>query len=136
MTFTRNWTKTKRAFTDATTEQPELINASRGGSDSSSRVVKILRAIDRRQYTEDDEAYVDRVKSRLAEGTLPKQTARNLHQALKQALETEGFSSLKALAILRDKVPDRLLESHFIEDSTTDNSKPREVILSEYLVGE
>ena len=128
--------KNKRAFTEATTEQPELVNTSRGGSDSSARVVKILRAIDRRQYTEDDEAYVDKVKSRLAEGTLPKQTARNLHLALKQALETEGFSSLKALAIIRDKVPDRLLESHFIEDSTTDNSKPREVILSEYLVGE
>ena len=128
--------KNKQAFTEATPEENVEPGKPRGGGDNAARALKILRAIDRRQYTEDDEEYLDRVMNRLAEGTIPKQTARNLHQVLKQEFEAENFSSLKVLVILRNQIPSLFLESHISEDDSTDTSKPREVILSEYLVGE
>ena len=128
--------KNKQAFTEATPEENVDPGKPRGGGDNSARALKILRAINRQQYTDDDEEYLDRVMNRLAEGTLPKQTARKLNQALRQELGTEGDSSLKMLGILRNQIPGLFLESHISEDDSTDTPKPREVILSEYLVGE
>ena len=126
----------KRAFADATTEENIAFRAQRGGRDSTRDVIKILKALrDLRQYTEDQEAYFKRVVNRFEEGALPKQTASTVHQVLQEELKTGKPNPLKVLALLKNNIPDELLESH-IAESAAQAVGPREVILSNYMVGE
>ena len=134
--FYEELAKNKQAFTDATTEQPEQVNTPRGGRDAASRVMKILRATSIRQYTDDDEEYYERVIRCVGDGTLPKQTVTNLHKALNGAIQSKQLTPLRTLAILRNNIPAELLESHFSDGNIYSSSEKREVILSEYLVGE
>ena len=128
--------KNKQAFTFATTEEDVELKARRGGSDSTMQVLKILKAVrDFRQYTEEQEAYLKRVMNRLEEGALPKQTARTVLKALEKELKTGQPNPLKVLALLQTNVPEEFLESH-IAESAAHVAGPREVILSEYLIGE
>lgn len=128
--------KNKEAFTFTTTEEAEEMKAPRGGRDSTVQVLKILKAIrDFRQYTEDQEAYLKRVMNRLEEGALPKQTAKTVLRALEKELKTGNPNPLKVLALLQNNIPDEFLESH-IAESAAHTFGPREVILSEYLIGE
>ncbi len=81
-------TQNKAAFLFATTEEmPEP--SSRGGRDAAMHCLRFLKAAmkDRRQLTDDQEAYVKKVMLRLEEGALPKQTARETYKALS---ESEG----------------------------------------------
>ena len=127
--------KNKQAFTFATTEEDVELKAKRGGSDSTLQVLKILKAVrDFRQYTEAQEAYLKRVMNRLEEGALPKQTAKTVLKALEKELKTGKPNPLKVLAVLQNNVPDEFLESH-IAESAAHTAGPREVILSEYLIG-
>ena len=73
--------------------------------------------------------------NRLEEGALPKQTAKTVLKALEKELKTGKPNPLKVLALLQNNVPDELLESHLAE-SAAHVDGPREVILSEYLIGE
>ncbi|MDE0503495.1 MAG: helicase, partial [Candidatus Poribacteria bacterium] len=128
--------KNKQAFTFATTEKDVELEAHRGGSDSTMQVLKILRAVrDFRQYTEAQEAYLKRVMNRLEEGALPKQTTKTVLKVLGQELKTGQPNPLKVLAVLQNNVPDEFLESH-VAESVAHVAGPREVILSEYLIGE
>ena len=128
--------KNKQAFTFATTEEDVELKASRGGSDSTIQVLKILRAVrDFRQYTEAQEAYLKRVMNRLEEGALPKQTTKTVLKVLGQELKTGQPNPLKVLAVLQNNVPEEFLESH-VAESAAHVAGPREVILSEYLIGE
>ena len=127
--------KNKQAFTFATTEEDVEFKAQRGGSDSTLQVLKILKAVrDFRQYTEEQEAYLKRVMNRLEEGALPKQTAKTVLKALEKELKIGKPNPLKVLALLQNNVPDEFLEGH-IAESAAHTSGPREVILSEYLIG-
>ena len=127
--------KNKQAFTFATTEEDVEFKAQRGGSDSTLQVLKILKAVrDFRQYTEEQEAYLKRVMNRLEEGALPKQTAKTVLKALEKELKIGKPNPLKVLAFLQNNVPDEFLEGH-IAESAAHTSGPREVILSEYLIG-
>ena len=128
--------KNKQAFTFATTEEDVEFKAQRGGSDSTLQVLKILKAVrDFRQYTEEQEAYLKRVMNRLEEGALPKQTAKTVLKALAKESKTGQPNPLKVLALLQTNVPEEFLESH-IAESAAHVAGPREVILSEYLIGE
>lgn len=128
--------KNKQAFTFATTAEDVELTAQRGGSDSTIQVLKILKAVrDFRQYTEDQEAYLKRVMNRLEEGALPKQTAKTVLKALGKESKTEQPHPLKVLAVLQNNVPEEFLESH-VAESAAHTAGPREVILSEYLIGE
>lgn len=125
----------KKAFEYATTEEEFVEFKMKGGRDSATQVLKILKAIrDFRQYTEDQEAYLKRVMNRLEEGALPKQTAKTVLRALEKELKTGKPNPLKVLALLQNNVPDEFLESH-IAESAAHTFGPREVILSEYLIG-
>lgn len=127
--------KNKQGFAFATTEEEVEPKAARGGRDSSVQVLKILKAIrDFRQYTEDQEAYLKRVMNRLEEGALPKQTAKTVLKALEKEIKTGKPNPLKVLALLQNGIPDEFLESH-IAESAAHTFGPREVILSEYLIG-
>jgi hypothetical protein len=88
---------------------------------------------DRRQLTDDQEAYIKKVMLRLDEGALPKQTAK---EALKAVSDLKGSitNPLKVLAALQSSIPARLLEEH-MAGQTGSRTGRREVILSEYFPG-
>jgi predicted SAM-dependent methyltransferase len=80
-------------------------------------------------YTEDDEVYVQELTCLLEEGALPKQTTKTLVKALGGQTDP-----LKILGILKTNVPSAFFKDTVAESSAQTNG-PREVILSEYLVG-
>jgi superfamily II DNA or RNA helicase len=126
--------KNKHAFTEATTEDmPDL--KLKGGRDTATRLLKILRAIrDYRQFTEEQEEFIRKVMRELESGGLPKQTAK---KALKEMNATvkKGANPLQMLGVLQKNIPPELLEAH-IAESSAHTFGPREVILSEYLIGD
>ncbi len=127
--------KNKGSFLFSTTEdKPELVT--HGGKDSATQLYRILRAIEKdvRQLTDDQEAYLQRVKTRLEEGALPKQTAR---EALKVVNNLGGEAlenPLKVVAALQSSIPAGLLQKHR-SGQTGARTGRREVILSEYFTG-
>ena len=97
------------------------------------QMLKILKAIsDFRQFTDEQETYLKKVITQLEEGGLPKQTTKKTLQELNNV--KGDFNPLKILALLQKNIPIELLESHFAE-SAAHTFGPREVILSEYLIG-
>jgi len=125
--------KNKEAFLYATLEEPPEPKA-RGGRDSATQMLKILKAIkDFRQFTDDQELYLKKVVKQLEEGGLPKQTTKKTLRELKQELKND-VNPLKILGVLQKNIANELLESHFAE-SAAHTFGPREVILSEYLIG-
>ncbi|MDO8569831.1 MAG: helicase-related protein [bacterium] len=122
----------KKAFIFSTTEELPDVKM-RGGRDSATQILRILKATmkDRRQLTEDQDLYLQKVITQLEEGGLPKQTTRITLQALNQEIE-KGVNPLKILSVLHSHISARLLEGHFAETTTSHFGK-REVILSEYL---
>jgi len=125
--------KNKEAFLYATLEEPPEPKA-RGGRDSATQMLKVLKAIkDFRQFTDDQELYLRKVVKQLEEGGLPKQTTKKTLRELNQELKND-VNPLKILGVLQKNIANELLESHFAE-SAAHTFGPREVILSEYLIG-
>jgi len=126
--------KNKEAFILATTEEAAEPRKKRG-RDSAATILRILKATmkNTQQLTEDQELYLRKVVNQIEEGGLPKQTARNTLKALNE-LKDELVNPFKVLATLRNHIPQRLLQSHYAEHSTSVTGK-REVILSLYLAG-
>jgi superfamily II DNA or RNA helicase len=125
--------KNKKAFIFATTEEmPEI--KMKGGRDSASQILKILKATmrDRRQFTEDQESYLKKIISQLEEGGLPKQTSKVTLQELNKEIK-KGINTLRILGVLETHISNKFLENHFSESSLGIGFGKREVILSEYL---
>ena len=129
--------KNKQAFVFATTEEDIELKATRGGRDSAMQVLKILKAVfrDTRQLTEDQIDYYKKVMRQFEEGAIPKQTAKTVNKVLNKEIKQGPPNPLKVLALLQNNVPSEFLESHIAENAAH-TSGPREVILSEYLIGE
>lgn len=126
--------KNKEAFLVATTEDAVEVLAHRG-RDNAQQILKILKAVfsNTQRLTDDQEYYLDRVVGKIEEGGIPKQTAKNTLKALND-LGAQMVNPLKVLAVLQTNIPERLLESHYVE-STPRSTGKREVILSMYLSG-
>ena len=146
--------KNKEAFLSLTSEEKQLTVSTRSGADRETKLLKILKAIQRdlRQFTEEQEVFFKQVVQRLEEGALPKQTIKTTLKALQNQLiflkgSTKGLgsdskekmkhenankTSINLLTVLQKNIPDRLLESHVSENSDV-KKNPSEVILSEYL---
>jgi ERCC4-related helicase len=123
--------KNKKAFEFATSEETEEIHVKKGSRESAVQLLKVLKAIrDFRQFTEEQEAYLKLVIKQLEEGGMPKQTAKKALQEVKK----QGANPLKILAALQKTIPAEFLKEHIAESAAL-TSGPREVILSEYLVG-
>ena len=88
---------------------------------------------DYRKFTEEQEEYLRKLISQLEEGGIPKQTAKTTLTELRKSYITDT-NPLKLLAVIQKNIPAKFLESHYIEG--TDSYSNREVILSEYLVGD
>jgi superfamily II DNA or RNA helicase len=125
--------KNKQAFRESTTEVDVPEPGLKGGRDSASFVLKVLKSKQVKKclsYTEDDEVYVQELTCLIEEGALPKQTTKTLVKAL-----TGQTDPLKILGILKTNVPAAFFKDTMAE-SNAQTAGPREVILSEYLVGE
>jgi len=122
--------KNKKAFELATIEEiPEL--KMRGGRDTATQILKILKAVrDVRKFTDDQELYLRKVMREVEEGGLPKQTTKKTLQELSKELKN-GLNPLRILGVLQKNIPSDLLKEH-ITESAAQTSGPREVILSEY----
>ena len=129
--------KNKQEFLSATDEEKQEFETQTRGRDSSTQVLRYLKAIkkDLRQYTEEQEDYFKKVIKRIEEGALPKQTTKTILKAFEKEGKTGDFNSLKVLALLQTNIPEELLQEH-IAESSANTKGPREVILSEYLVKE
>lgn len=130
--------KNKKEFLSVTDEEKQEFETQRRGRDSSVQLLQMLKAVkkDLRQWTEDQEDYLKKVIKQTEEGALPKQTIKTVLKALEKEINKAGkLNSLKILAILQSNIPDELLQSHIVESSAMTKGQ-REVILSEYLIGE
>lgn len=127
--------RNKQAFIFATTEEDVELKATRGGRDSATQVLKILKAVfrDTRQLTEDQIDYYKKVMKQFEEGAIPKQTAKTVNKVLNKEIKQGQPNPLKVLALLQNNIPSEFLESH-IAESAAHTFGPREVILSEYLI--
>lgn len=124
--------KNKEAFIITTTEEMAEPKKKKG-RDSAANILKILKATlkNTQKLTEDQELYLKKVLTQLEEGGLPKQTTKNTLKALND-LGEELVNPFKVLAVLQTNIPERLLQSHYAEQTTAVFGK-REVILSLYL---
>lgn len=127
--------KNKETFIFVTLEESPSLRL-RGGRDSSTNILKVLKATmkNSQQFTEDQEIYMRKVIKQLEEGGLPKQTTKETLKAINK-LGKDIMNPFKVLAVLQVNIPDRLLESHYVEGIPAFFGK-REVILSLYLAGE
>lgn len=121
----------KKDFRLATTEEAPGIKM-KGGRDTATRILKIVKALtgDLKQFTEEQEDYLFKVKKQIEEGGLTKQTMKIALKELNREAK-KGVKPLKLLAVLQKNIPDELLKEHFAE-SLAETTGPREVILSEY----
>ncbi len=122
--------KNKEAFKDATLEY-ESETSTRGGRDNVTKILRILRSKQIKNYqgfTEDDDQYIQKVIKLLEDGALPKQTTKNVAQALNGIEEP-----IKMLSKIKTNIPEEFFTEH-ISHSSADVFGPREVILSEYLI--
>jgi hypothetical protein len=125
--------KNKQAFKESTTEVDSPEPSMKGGRDSASFVLKVLKSKQVKHcltYTEDDEVYIRELTCLIEDGALPKQTTKTLVKAL-----TGQTDPLKILGILKTNVPMAFFKEPVAENAAQ-TSGPREVILSEYLVSE
>jgi superfamily II DNA/RNA helicase len=120
----------KTAFKESTQEF-EAGTTTRGGKDNTSKILRILKTKQMKNYlgfTEDDDAYIKKVIWILEDGALPKQTTKTVANAL------SGIEDpIKILSKIKTNIPEEFLREH-ISSSSADTFGPREVILSEYLI--
>lgn len=108
-------------------EEGELKHS--GGRSAETRLFRLIKAIEKsKEYTDDDEDYLQEVLTLLQDGAISKATIKKLLK------ETAGEANpLKILAIIKSSIAQELFQKTFVT-SASDTSGPKEVILSEYLV--
>jgi len=122
--------KNKEAFRNATSEY-ETETLMRGGKDNTTKILRILKSKQVKNYqgfTEDDDNYIQKIIKLLGDGALPKQTTKNVVQALTGIAEP-----IKILSKIKTNIPEEFLNEHLCNSSAEDFGT-FEVILSEYLV--
>jgi DNA-binding NarL/FixJ family response regulator len=125
--------KNKAAFEAATSPELDDVTPKHKGGANDAYVLKRLKAKEISLYhgfTEDDEAYIQRVIQLLTDGALPRPTTKKVAAALKREI-----APLKVLAILRRDIPSQFFQPTRAQADPHALS-PREVILSSYLIEE
>lgn len=109
-------------------------NSSKGSRSNSTKLIKIIRATlqMQKQFTEDDEEYLQDVMGLLEDGVLPKGLTKKL---VKELNDLKDLEPLKILGKIKTGIPSEYLQDKG-RNAPTEPSGPREVILSEYLIGE
>lgn len=119
----------KKEFDAVFTNEEEELKHS-GGRSAENQFFKLIKAIERsKEYTDDDDDFLAELLTLLRDGALPKKT---INKILKL---TKGETNrLKILARLKSGIAPELFQKTFVTDAA-DTSGPKEIILSEYLVG-
>jgi superfamily II DNA or RNA helicase len=127
--------KNKEAFIYATTE--ELVKQDyKAIKDSSQKLLGILKFTlkNTQRLTDEQEEYLRKVREKLEEGSIPKQTLKETLSSISKLGKDGLLDPVKVYATLRINISSRFLQSHFIEHPKAEFGI-REVILSLYLKG-
>jgi len=113
--------------------EEEELSGIRGSRDNAARLAKILRTRQIRKYqgfTDDDEAYIERVIAELDSGSIPKKITRGIYQKVSNTPEII-VNPLKLLILLKDLLPMDFLQPSQSGFAAAMSIK-KEIILSEY----
>jgi len=127
--------KNKQAFIVSTTEE-SAEHLLKGGRDSTTFMLRLLKSNQIKHFkgfTEEDELYINKIITLIEEGALPGHTIKTLVSEFQKDAKT-GINPLKMLAKLKIKIAPEFFKETAAE-SAAHTSGPREVILSEYMVG-
>lgn len=109
-------------------EKDELIVS--GGRSQETKLLRTIKAIEKsHEFTEEDEEYLQKILELLKEGAIPKPTIKKI---LKK-IENEK-SPLRILAVIKVNVAPEFFQKP-MTGNAADTQGPKEIILSEYLVG-
>ncbi len=124
--------KNKTSFYFATTEENREVLSNKG-RDNALKILKYIKLFlkDRRRLTDEQVEYFKNVEDKIENGAIPKQTLKKVNSHLQKEKPKDA---LDMFMILQKSIPFELLKSHISED-IHQTSSPREVILSEYLIG-
>lgn len=127
--FYKHLEMNKSAFDKVfTTEQDEVL-PSRGRS-QETKFFRVIKAIEKsKEFTEDDEEYLRKVMGLLKDGAIPKPTIKKILKTI----EKEKMP-LNILARIKAGISPELFQSP-VAGSSAEMYGPKEVILSEYLIG-
>jgi len=118
----------KKEFEDVFREEGEEPKNLSGRS-QEAKLIKIIKAIIKtKEFTDEDEEYLQKVLMLLAEGGIAKAT-------IKRIIKEVGneINPLKILAKIREGIYSNVFQGTFT-NSSADISGPKEIILSEYLI--
>ena len=123
--------KNKLEFINSTIDEP-IEPIKKKGKDTSRDLLKVLKITlkNSQKFTDEQEEYIKKLIIRLEEGSIPKQTIKEVLHSLEK-INKELPNPLKVLAVIQTSIPVKLLEGHYIESSSQGLNK-REVILSMY----
>jgi len=127
--------KNKEAFIYATTE--ELVKQDyKATKDSSQKLLGILKFTlkNTQRLTDEQEEYLKKVREKLDEGSIPKQTLKETVSSISKLGKDGLLDPIKVCATFQINIPGRFLQSHFIEHPKAEFGI-REIILSLYLKG-
>ena len=130
----------KFAFEHATSDDIDInLHKGRGGKSNIKFILQLLKSNEIKHfdgYTDEEEEYIQLAKKAFQESIIPQNTAKKIANAIKKEITSKStHPALKLLGILKRNIPDVLL----MPEQTGQGSQyfaKREVILSEYLVGE
>lgn len=108
------------------TEEPPQLS---GGRSQETKLIRVIKAIVRaKEFTEEDEQYLQEILKLLQEGSIAKMTIKKIVESI----QTEE-SPLRILAHIKSRISSNLLAG-ISESGSAEISGPKEIILSEYLI--
>ncbi len=119
----------KKEFNAVFIEEGEELKSA-GGRSHEAKLIKTIKAIIKsKEFTDEDEEFLHDVLNLLKEGGVAKHTMKRILKEVKNEA-----NPLKILMKIRSGIPSNVFQGTFIK-SSANTSGPKEVILSEYLVG-
>lgn len=126
--FYEKLSKNKVAFDEIFEKEEENVEA-RGISNEINLLKRIKAIYKAEELTEEDETYLLELKILLEDGAVPKATIKKILKEI-----SKEINPIKILAKIKKNVPEDYFKKTFVS-SSADITGPKEVILSEYLVG-
>src|SRR3989344_5591746 len=119
----------KKEFDEVFIKETEDLGAPRGRT-GENKLIKLIKTIHKsKEFTEEDEEYLQEVLNLLKEGGIDKSSIKRILKSVEKEI-----NPLKILVKIKSGIPKELFQGTFV--SGADISGPKEVILSEYLLGE
>lgn len=126
--FYKHLESNKKEFNAVFMDEGELPKGS-GGRSQEAKLIKIIKAVIKaKEFTDDDEEYLQEVLRLLREGGIAKATIKRVVGEIGNEI-----NPLKILAKVKSGISPSVFQGTFAK-SSADISGPKEVILSEYLI--